>query len=230
MRRADRLFQIIQLLRGRKRVVTARWLAEQLEVSERTVYRDIRDLIATGTPIEGEAGVGYSLRAGYDLPPLMFNEEEIRALVLGAGVVAAFADLELARAAESVVSKVESVLPARLRPTIAEAGLYAPSTPVSRATSEGLFAVRMALNDRQKLRIEYEKADGVISTRIIWPLGAFFWGRSWTVAAWCELRGDFRNFRLDRITKLERSGESFSDEPERSLGTYLRSIGVIAED
>ncbi|MEM7139249.1 MAG: YafY family protein [Myxococcota bacterium] len=230
MRRADRLFQIIQLLRGRRRAVTARWLAEQLEISERTVYRDVRDLIATGTPIEGEAGVGYSLRAGYDLPPLMFNEEEIEALVLGARVVASFGDEKLASAAESVVSKVEAVLPSRLRPKVSSANLYAPSTRASRATSEGLLAVRVALTERQKLRIGYVKVDGAETVRVIRPLGAFFWGRSWTVTAWCELRDDFRNFRLDRITTLEPTGESFPDEPERSLGEYLRSIGVAPED
>lgn len=230
MRRADRLFQIIQLLRGRRRAVTARWLAERLEVSERTVYRDIRDLMASGTPIEGEAGVGYSLRSGYDLPPLMFNTEEIEALVLGARVVAAFADEKLARAAQSVVSKVEAVLPVKMKPRVSAAGLYAPSTPTSRATAGGLLAVRVALTERQKLRIGYVKGDGAETVRVIRPLGAFFWGRSWTVTAWCELRDDFRNFRLDRITTLEPTGDSFPDEPKRSLGEYLRSIGVAPED
>ena len=230
MRRADRLFQIIQLLRGRRRAVTARWLAEQLEVSERTVYRDIRDLMASGTPIEGEAGVGYSLRSGYDLPPLMFDHDEIEALVLGARVVAAFADEKLARAAQSVVSKVEAILPAKLKPKVAAAGLYAPATPTSRATGEGLLAMRVAIAERQKLRMGYDKGDGVETVRVVRPLGAFFWGRSWTVTAWCELRGDFRNFRLDRITTLEPTGETFPDEPERSLRKYLRSIGVAGED
>ncbi|MEM9728126.1 MAG: YafY family protein [Myxococcota bacterium] len=230
MRRADRLFQIIQLLRGRRSAVTARWLAEQLEVSERTVYRDIRDLMATGTPIEGEAGIGYSLRSGYDLPPLMFDHDEIEALVLGARVVAAFADEKLARAAQSVVSKVEAVLPAKMKPQIEAAGLYAPSTPASRATGEGLLAVRVAMAERQKLRIGYDKGDGVETVRVVRPLGAFFWGRSWTVTTWCELRDDFRNFRLDRITTLEPTGETFPDEPERSLREYLRSIGVAGED
>ena len=228
MRRADRLFQIIQLLRGRRRAVTAQWLAEQLEVSERTIYRDIRDLIASGTPIEGEAGVGYSLRSGYDLPPLMFDEEEIEALVLGARVVASFGDEKLARAAAAVVSKVEAVLPARLKPKISQAGLYAPRTPASSASGEGLLAVRLALTERQKLRIHYVKGDGATSDRVIWPLGAFFWGRSWTVTAWCELRNDFRNFRLDRIEQIEATGDTFPEEAERSLAAYFRSIGVDA--
>jgi predicted DNA-binding transcriptional regulator YafY len=226
VRRADRLFQIIQLLRGRRRAVTARWLAEQLEVSERTVYRDIRDLIATGTPIEGEAGVGYTLRSGYDLPPLMFDADEIQALVLGARIVASFGDEKLARAAAAVVSKVEAVLPAKLRPRIANAALYAPQTFASRALSEGLLAVRAALTTRHKLRIHYVKENGEASDRVVWPLGAFFWGRAWTVTTWCELRGDFRNFRLDRIERIEPTGEAFPEDPDRSLRRYLESIGV----
>ena len=229
VRRADRLFQIIQLLRGRRRAVTARWLAEQLEVSERTVYRDIRDLIATGTPIEGAAGVGYSLRSGYDLPPLLFNPDEIEALVLGARIVASFGDQKLARAAADVMSKVEAVLPAKLKPKLANAALYAPSTSASKATSEGLLAVRAALTARQKLRIHYVKEDGAASDRLVWPLGAFFWGRSWTITAWCELRNDFRNFRLDRIESIEPTAETFPDDPNRSLRTYLLSIGVEAD-
>ncbi|MEZ4337825.1 MAG: YafY family protein [Sandaracinaceae bacterium] len=227
MRRADRLFQIIQLLRGRRRAVTARWLAEQLEVSERTVYRDIRDLVASGTPIEGEAGVGYSLRRGYDLPPLMFDEDEIEALVLGARVVAAFGDEKLALAARSIVSKVEAVLPNRLKPRIAETALYVPRLGDAPAS---LLTVRSAIQAKQKLRVRYVKDDGSATERVIRPLGAFFWGRRWTVTAWCELRESFRNFRLDRIESFEPTGETFDDEPTRSLADYLASMGIEADD
>ena len=228
MRRADRLFQIIQLLRGRRRAVTARTLAEQLEVSERTVYRDIRDLVSAGTPIEGEAGVGYTLRSSYDLPPLMFDAEEIEALVLGARVVAAFGDEKLARAAASVLRKVENVLPLRLKPKLGEAALFAPRTGVGRRTSEALLTVRAALTERKKLSMRYERADGERSTRVIRPLGAFFWGSSWTVTAWCELRDGFRNFRLDRMDDL-RPSDSFADEPGKTLRDYLRILGPDAE-
>lgn len=229
MRRADRLFQIIQLLRGRRRAVTARWLAEQLEVSERTVYRDIRDLVINGTPIEGEAGVGYTLRAGYDLPPLMFDAEEIEALVLGARVVAAFGDAKLAQAASRVVSKVENVLPARLKPKLGEAALFAPKMGIGEAASDALLAVRVALAERRKLSMRYTREDGEVSDRVVRPLGAFFWGRTWTVTAWCELRGDFRNFRLDRVAAVEMLDETFADEPGRTLRDYLRTIGPEAE-
>jgi predicted DNA-binding transcriptional regulator YafY len=230
VRRADRLFQIIQLLRSRRRAVTARWLAEQLEVSERTVYRDIRDLVSNGTPIEGEAGVGYTLRSGYDLPPLMFDAEEIEALVLGARVVAAFGDEKLAKAAGSVLSKVENVLPKRLRPKLGEAALFAPRTGVGQATSDTLLALRAAMAERRKLLIHYVREDGEATERVIRPLGAFFWGRTWTVTAWCELRRDFRNFRLDRVGEVRETGEAFADEPGRTLRDYLRTIGPEAEE
>jgi predicted DNA-binding transcriptional regulator YafY len=230
MRRADRLFRIIQLLRGRGRARTARWLAEQLEVSERTVYRDVRDLIASGTPIEGEAGVGYTLRH-YDLPPLMFDADEIEALALGARVVQAFGDEDLARAAASVVSKVEPLRPARRRPRLGGSALFGP--PRAGATVRSgvahLFVVRAALGNRHKLRIRYRKEDGAESDRVVRPLGAFFWGWNWTLTAWCELRTDFRNFRLDRIVEVVATQERFEDEDGRSLRDYLRAIGPDAE-
>jgi predicted DNA-binding transcriptional regulator YafY len=228
MRRADRLFQIIQLLRGRGRARTAKWLAEQLEVSERTVYRDVRDLMVAGTPIEGEAGVGYRLR-NYDLPPLMFDVDEIEALVLGAHTVQAFGDEALARAAAAALSKIEAVLPERLRPRLGAAALFAPRADSDHLGSERLFAVRAALGAQHKLRVRYRRADGDESQRVIRPLGAFFWGRSWTLTAWCEMRCDFRNFRLDRILTLESTQEPFTQQPGQTLRDYLRTIGPAAE-
>ncbi len=196
-------------------------------MSERTIYRDIRDLASTGTPIEGEAGVGYTLRAGYDLPPLMFDEEEVEALVLGARVTGAFGDERLAKAAERVLSKVMAVLPKRLEPKLRDATLFAPRT--ARAASEALWIVRTAMNERKKLSMSYERADGDRRLRVVRPLGAFFWGVSWTVTAWCELREDFRNFRLDRMHDLE-LGEPFVDEPGRTLRDFVRTLGPDAED
>lgn len=227
MRRADRLFQIIQLLRGRRRAVTARWLAETLEVSERTVYRDIRDMVANGTPIEGAAGVGYTLRAGYDLPPLMFDAEEIEALVLGARLAAAFGDEKLARAASSVLSKVHNVLPARLKPKVAETALFAVRGATKGERAE-LVAIRAALTTRRRLGFHYQRADGAASERTVRPLGAFLWGDRWVLTGWCELREDFRNFRLDRMRGLT-IGEPFDEEPGRTLKDFLRTIGPDAE-
>jgi len=227
VRRADRLFQIIQLLRGRRRAATAAWLAERLGVSDRTVYRDVRDLIASGTPIEGEAGVGYTLR-DYDLPPLMFDPNEIEALVLGARVVAAFGDDALARSAASALAKVELVLPETLKQRLADAALFAPRTGAARATSETLLGIRAALAERRKLRLRYARADGAATERVVRPLGAFFWGKAWTLTAWCELREGFRTFRLDRILELE-PAERFEDEPGKTLRDYLRGLGPHAE-
>jgi len=228
VRRADRLFQIIQRLRGRRRAVTAAELAEDLGVSERTVYRDVRDLVASGTPIEGEAGVGYALKREYDLPPLMFDPDELEALALGARIASSFGDEGLGRAAESALSKIESVLPPRLRARLAESPLYAPRTWAGRSSSYALAVVRTGLTERRRLRIRYHRKDGEESERVVRPLGAFFWGKAWTLAAWCELRQDFRTFRLDRMESVELA-EPFEEEEGRTLRDYLRNIGPYAE-
>ena len=224
MRRADRLFQIIQLLR-RGRVVTAEKLAAQLEVSERTIYRDLKDLIESGTPIDGERGVGYRLRPSYDLPPLMFEQEEIEALVLGARIVAAFADPRLAKSSRAVLSKVESVLPKSRRRALRNIALFA--IDFDRAvepTGPALGGVRRAIVDRVKLSIDYERIDGRRGIRVVRPLAAFFWGKAWTLTAWCEKRDDFRNFRIDRIHTIARTPARFTDETGKTLRDYLMTL------
>ena len=229
MRRADRLFQIIQLLRRRK-VVTAAYLAEQLEVSERTVYRDVRDLVLAGTPIDSEAGVGYSLRSSYDLPPLMFNEDEIQALVLGARIVGSFGDANLAKASQSVLAKVESVLPSRLKGELRRSPLFAPNLRVGARISKAMIPIREAVSKSKKIEMTYTREDGETSHRVVRPLGAFFWGRTWTLTAWCEMRDDFRTFRVDRIKKVELTDQVFTDEPGRTLADFFRRIGVSPDD
>lgn len=221
MRRADRLFQIIQLLR-RRTVVTAATLAEQLEVSQRTVYRDIRDLTLSGVPIEGEAGVGYTLRRGFDLPPLMFTESEIEAMVLGARIVTSWGDPALGKAAHEALARVEAVLPDRLRARLIDAPLYAPGFHVPTRVLDQLAEVRQAVDARRKLRLDYRRADGERSDRVIRPVGLFFWGSTWSVAGWCELRQDFRDFRLDRIQGLEVLMDTFAPEPGRDLQAYVQ--------
>jgi len=227
VRRADRLFQIIQLLRGRRRATTAALIAERLGVSERTVYRDIRDLILAGTPIDGEAGVGYRIRPGYDLPPLMFDREEIQALVLGARIVRQFGDPQLARASGSILNKVAAVLPRDLQPLLAETALFVPSTIGAARSADALLAAREALVERRKLRFRYGDASGSATERTVRPLGIFFWGRTWTLAAWCELRTDFRNFRLDRVGDLTVQ-DRFEEEPGRTLRDMLAAYGPAA--
>jgi predicted DNA-binding transcriptional regulator YafY len=228
VRRADRLFQIIQRLRGRRRAVTAAELAEDVGVSERTIYRDIRDLVASGTPIEGEAGVGYALKREYDLPPLMFDPDELEALALGARVVSSFGDDALGRSADSALSKIEGVLPPHLRGRLLGSPLYAPSTGAARSSADALAVSRAALAARRRLLIRYRRKDGDESERVVRPLAAFFWGKVWTLAAWCELRRGFRTFRLDRMDRIE-AGEAFEEEEGRTLRDYLRSIGPYAE-
>jgi predicted DNA-binding transcriptional regulator YafY len=227
MRRADRLFRIVQLLRRRRTVVTAAQIAVKLEISERTVYRDIRDLIQAGTPIDGEAGVGYRLQPGYDLPPLMFDRDEIQALVLGARIVAQFGDPALARASESILGKVAGVLPSDLQPLLADTRLFVPTTRSGARSAAGLAVAREALATQRRIRMKYANEKGEESERTVRPLGVFFWGRTWTLAAWCEMRTGFRNFRLDRIEKAT-LGERFSEEPGRTLRDMLAQYGPAA--
>jgi len=227
MRRGDRLFRIVQLLRRRRTVVTAAQIAGKLEISERTVYRDIRDLIQAGTPIDGEAGVGYRLQPGYDLPPLMFDREEIQALVLGARIVAQFGDPALARASESILGKVAGVLPKELEPLLADTRLFVPKTRSGTRASAALAVAREALVAQRRLHVKYANEKGDETERTIRPLGLFFWGKTWTLAAWCELRIGFRNFRLDRINAAN-VGDRFEDESGRTLRDMLQQYGEAA--
>ena len=227
MRRADRLFRIVQLLRRRRTVVTAAQIADKLEISERTVYRDIRDLIQAGTPIDGEAGVGYRLQPGYDLPPLMFDREEIQALVLGARIVAQFGDPALARASESILSKVAGVLPKDLEPLLADTRLFVPKTQSGARSSAALAVTREALIAQRRIHLKYANEKGEETERTVRPLGLFFWGKIWTLAAWCEMRTGFRNFRLDRITAAV-VGDRFEEESGRTLRDMLQQYGDAA--
>jgi len=205
-------------------VTTAARLSETLEVSERTVYRDIADLMASGVPIRGEAGVGYAIEAGYDLPPLMFSIEEIEALVLGARMVRSWCGEELAAAADEAVARLEQALPRRLRDRLAPTALFVPDFGWSVPGSELLGDLRVALRASRKVWIAYRDVKERTSERMLRPLGLFFWGAKTTLAAWCELRQDFRNFRVDRISSLELRPETFDAEPGRSLQDYYRAM------
>jgi predicted DNA-binding transcriptional regulator YafY len=228
MRRADRLFQIVEYLRRRGTTVTAQQLASDLEVSERTIYRDVADLLASGVPIEAEAGVGYRLpRGSFDLPPLMFTSEEIEALVLGARVVKAFGDPALSRAADSVLGKVENVLPKALRAQINDSALYAINLRQEKAVGEMLGTLRSAIRDNIKVEFDYVDRNGQNTSRIVCPLGLFYWAPTWTLGAYCELRQGFRNFRLDRILEARLTGERFVPTAGRTLSdlfAYYRDV------
>lgn len=223
MRRADRLFQIVQIIRGRQ-VTTARRLAARLEVSERTVYRDIADLMASGVPIRGEAGIGYAIESGYDLPPLMFTIEEIETLVLGARMVESWCGDDLALAAHDVLTKVDQVLPRHLKDRLTGTALFVPDFGWTLPGAEQLSDLRTALRDRRKVKIRYFDVQNRETERVIRPLGLFFWGAVATVGAWCELRDAFRNFRVDRIASLELRNEVIPEEKGRGLHEYYRSM------
>jgi predicted DNA-binding transcriptional regulator YafY len=223
MRRADRLFLIINALRGRRTALRARQLAETLGVSLRTVYRDVADLQLSGVPIEGEAGVGYVLRKGSDIPPLMFNANELEALVVGSRFVRAFAGTQLAESAQSALLKIEAVLPPELRERSARTRIYAP---VWRDEHKLAFAARIdrlhaAIGARQVLQLAYRDEAGSVSTREVEPLCLAFWGGKWTLGTWCRLRQGFRNFRPDRIDELAETGEVFDELDGRNLDAYL---------
>lgn len=221
MRRADRLFQLVQLVRGR-RLATGEWLAGRLEVSVRTVYRDIADLQAQGVPIEGEAGVGYRMRAGFDLPPLMFTTDEAKALVACVRLAQPRLDAGLAQAADDALSKVLAVLPGSARAAAESLAVYAPVYEVDARLRRQLEALRVATETRRKVRLRYRDLKDATSERVVRPLGSFYWGAVWTLAAWCETRQDFRNFRVDRIEQLEPLDDTFRDEPGRTLADLFR--------
>jgi predicted DNA-binding transcriptional regulator YafY len=227
MRRADRLFHIVQLIRGR-RLTTAAFLAARLEVSERTVYRGVADLQHQGVPIEGEAGVGYRLGAGFELPPLMFTQDEAKSLVAAVRLAQVWLDPALAREAENALGKILSVLPATVRTAAESLAMYAPlasTTALTPQTLQALQTAREAVYARRKLGFGYQDLSGQPSQRVVRPLGSFFWGKVWTLAAWCESRQDFRNFRIDRIQALKMLDERFRDEPDKTLAQMLRKVG-----
>lgn len=212
------------LFLGRGRVVTARYLAEQLGVSERTIYRDIQDLVTSGVPIDGEAGVGYRLRRGFQVPPLMFDGAELQALVFGVRVAQAYGDPEMAKAADRVLAKVDAVLPDRLRGELDSKRLVVPPRPLPPGASEMLGDVREAINNRMRLFLDYSDADGRSTERIVWPLSLLYWGHTWTVGAWCELRHAFRSFRVDRIVASRTLTSRYPDEPGKRLSDYFGAL------
>jgi predicted DNA-binding transcriptional regulator YafY len=210
MRRADRLLQIVQALRRRRGPVTAQALADELEVSRRTIYRDVLDLQTSLVPIEGEAGVGYVLRPGYDLPPLMFTEEEVEAIVLGVRLARDRGDAGLARAADDVLAKVSAVLPQPLAIVVERSALLVPSrSEKDYAFGPHMAMLRRAVRQRTKLRMGYVNASGLVSERVVWPLALLFFANVTLLGGWCELRQTYRFFRSDRIRDPTPTGERF---------------------
>lgn len=223
MNKGERLLQLVTLLRARRSVITARHLAERLEVSERTIYRDIQSLILSGVPVEGEAGVGYRLQPGSSLPPLMFTAEEVEALLLGVRMVQGWGDNELTLSADSALQKIRSVLPDRMvhDQNRQKATLLVPGLHRVERTRYGAM-MRRAIKHRQVVWLDYLDEQHHSSRRQINPLGLVYWGTAWTVVAWCQLRNDHRLFRLDRIQQAELLEETFDIAPHQSLEYYIR--------
>jgi predicted DNA-binding transcriptional regulator YafY len=204
VRRADRLFRIIQVLRRKRRPVTAGEIAEELEASVRTIYRDIAQLMADRVPIRGEAGIGYVLDGGFDMPPLMLTADEIEAVMLGAQWVMGRGDAALQRAAHDLVAKIGAVIPEHLRPVLMEpAGSAPPAFPDATTDVIDMARVRTAIRTQGKIRLTYRDEKGVATTRVVWPIAVSYWERVRLIVAWCELRQGFRHFRTDRIMASE---------------------------
>lgn len=229
MSRAQRLLDILQLLRNHRFPVTAQQLAEQLSISTRTLYRDIATLQQQGADIVGEAGLGYVLRPGFTLPPLMFSQAEIAALVLGSRWVGSRADNELAGAAHSALSKIAAVLPDELRSQLELSPLLvgpaAVSVPISGETPE----LRRAIEQQRIVRIDYLDLRDEVSQRMLWPLAIGYFDSVQLLIAWCELRGDFRHFRLDRITAITYTQRRYRQSRSALLKTWRSQQGIKAQ-
>ncbi len=227
MRRAERLFRLVQELRSRG-VSRAEDLASYFEISVRTVYRDIAHLQASGLPIDGEAGVGYILRPGFDLPAMTFTFEQLDALAIGLSFVEVAGDASLSQAAQEVRAKLQAALPEPEKRKLENAPLFA-SRRQGRATPM-LKAVRRAIRETEVLRLHYGDGEGHETERRVRPLGIWAFTDGWLFVGWCELRRDFRAFRLDRISAIEETGEHFIDEPDKNLSTYLLAKFLIAQN
>ena len=222
MRRADRLFQIIQVLRRSRRPVTASQLAGELEVSQRSVYRDIADLIGQRVPIRGEAGIGYVLDRDFDMPALMLTPDELEAAVLGAQWVADRGDAVLARAARDLIAKISTVVPERLRPFIAEPSVGVPTSQALAADGIDIVLTRSWIRSGRKIRIRYRDERSRETERTIWPTIIGYAETVRLLAAWCELRRGFRHFRTDRIVSAEFLQEQYGSRPRELRARWRR--------
>lgn len=219
MRKVDRLFEVIQLLRGR-RLRTAEFIANKLGISVRTVYRDIQGLISSGVPIEGERGIGYIIRQPIEIPPLNFTPLELRAIMLGIDMVKAIADQGVSVAAQEAAIKIQDAMPAGMQRKrhLPIAHIYFESDAKIRNILEQL---RAALDEKRKVKINYTDESGEKSARTVRPLGIEYWGKVWTITAWCEFREDFRMFRIDRIGRCEILPDHFKDEVGKTYRDYI---------
>lgn len=221
MRRADRLFDIIQSLRTAAGPMTAAALADRLEVTARTIYRDIAALQASRVPIEGAAGLGYVLRRGFDLPPLMFTAEEADAIAIGVRLLRRLRDPTLQKAADSVLGKLAAVVPGPLQPHLVSAPIFVSDGDAPAVTGVDLAELRGAIHDTRKISIAYAAEDGRQTRRTIWPLAMAYYVDVTLIGAWCELRSDFRHFRVDRILNSRVLDERFPADNGKLMAEWL---------
>jgi predicted DNA-binding transcriptional regulator YafY len=224
MKKAERLFQLVMLLRSRRTAMTAEAIADIMGVSVRTVYRDVQSLVLSGVPVEGEPGVGYMIRPGNHLPPLIFTPDEVQALIVGSRMVQAFTDQDLALGACNAELKIRSILTERLQRHAERQPYRIPILKSDDGLREVHGKLRRACEHRQKIRARYLDEKQVKTERVIWPLGMIGWSGRWTLLAWCELRGDYRNFRFDRFEALELLAENFSPTEDISIAHYLKCV------
>jgi predicted DNA-binding transcriptional regulator YafY len=224
MRRADRLFQIIQILRRTRRPVTADAIGRELETSKRSVYRDIATLIGQRVPIRGEAGIGYVLDGGFDLPPLMLTQDEIEAAVLGAQWVTARGDPSLARAAQDLVAKIAAAVPERLRPFVLEPATATPGSDRTVRDNFDMARARAAIHAGRKVALRYCDEQNRETRRTVWPITLGYLETVRILAAWCELRGDFRHFRTDRVLEATFLDERYPARPDALRAKWRRAL------
>lgn len=230
MRRADRLIKLTHFLRRRRRAVTAQRIAEEFGICTRTVYRDIHDLMDSGVPISGEAGVGYMIDKQYYLPPITFDADELEAIGLGISMVRQWTDDRFAEKANHAFEKIQAVLPASLQGELEQITTYTFSTRPELPWTVSFSSLRECIRSRPKIHIIYTDEKAQQTSRTLRPLALLFFSPVWLLASWCEKRKDFRNFRLDRIVSLDYCEETFNDEPDKSLDAFMRKEAQCHDD
>jgi len=221
--KSERLFQLVNMLKGRRFAVTANELANRLQVSQRTIYRDIQHLQSSGVPIEGDTGVGY-LIAHYDLPPMMFTLEELQALLLGSKMVSAWTDPQLAAKAQAAIAKINAVLPEKLKQQVEELPYLVSAFNHDKTHQEITLQLRKAITNKTCIEFHYLDVNQQPSHRIVDPLGLVYWGAKWTLIAHCQLRNDYREFRLDRIQSITSLANTFNTSSHKSLSHYIELV------
>jgi predicted DNA-binding transcriptional regulator YafY len=226
MRRAERFLQLLQILRRHRAPVTGEVIADELQVSLRTVYRDIASLIGERVPIRGEAGVGYVLEDGFDMPPLMFTVDELEAVMLGLRWVSRRGDGQLSRAAKDAVAKIGAVLPNELKPFLFDASLIVPPRSWIATDAVDVAGLRESIRKGRKVEIRYHNEAGEVTKRVIWPLGVAYFEATRNVIAWCELREGFRYFRTDRIEEIAYLDQRYPGRRKALLKSWQEQIRV----